>query len=101
MENSIYKGKSSVVNGEFSFEFIVPQDISYDFGNARFSYYLENGTDDANGYNENVIIGGINTNASADNDGPVIELFLNDESFVWGLTDENPSLLAKIYDESG
>ena len=101
-KNSIYKGKSSVVNGEFSFEFIVPQDISYDFGNARFSYYLENGTDDANGYNENVIIGGINTNASADNDGPVIELFLNDESFVsGGLTDENPSLLAKIYDESG
>ena len=101
-KNSIYKGKSSVVNGEFSFEFIVPQDISYEYGLARFSYYAENGLGDANGYNESVLIGGINSNALADNEGPIVELFLNDESFVsGGLTDENPSLLAKIFDESG
>ncbi len=101
-KNRIYKGKSTVVNGDFAFEFIVPQDISYEYGQARFSYYAENGLDDANGYTESILIGGINSNAIADEEGPVIELFLNDESFVsGGLTDENPSLLAKIYDESG
>ena len=39
--NLVYKGKSSVVNGDFTFEFIVPQDISFDYGNSRFSFYAE------------------------------------------------------------
>ena len=35
----IFKGKSSVVNGEFAFEFIVPKDISYNYGNGKVSLY--------------------------------------------------------------
>ncbi len=100
--NNIYKGKSSVIGGEFTFEFIVPQDISYQYGIARFSYYAEDGSEDANGYNESILIGGVNTNAVMDEVGPVIELYMNDDGFVsGGLTDDQPALFAKIFDENG
>ena len=101
-KNQVYKGKSSVVNGEFSFEFIVPQDISFDYGNARFSFYAENGIIDANGFNESILIGGINEDAALDEEGPQIELFMNEENFIsGGITDANPVFLAKIFDENG
>ena len=101
-KNVIYKGKTSLNNGYFDFEFIVPQDISFQYGNARFSFYCEDSQNDANGYNNSITIGGINTNAPIDNDGPLIELYINDESFVsGGMADENPKLFAKIFDENG
>lgn len=101
-KNVIYKGKASVVNGYFSSTFIVPQDITYTYGNGRFSFYGEDGEEDANGYNETALIGGINTNAPADNAGPTIDLFLNNESFVnGGVTDVSPILIAKVYDDNG
>ena len=101
-KNALYKGKASVVNGEFTFTFIVPKDISYTYGNGKLSYYADNGTDDANGYNTNVIIGGSSDDAAADNVGPDVDVFMNDESFVFGgLTDENPVLLIKLIDSSG
>ena len=101
-KNQVYKGKSSVINGEFYFEFIVPQDISFDFGNARFSFYAENGVIDANGFNESVLIGGINEYAALDEEGPQIELFMNEENFIsGGITDDHPIFLAKIFDENG
>ena len=37
--NIIYKGRSSVVNGVFTFSFIVPKDIDYNFDFGRVSYY--------------------------------------------------------------
>jgi len=43
----IYKGKSSVVNGGFSYDFIVPKDIAYNFGNGKISYYAQSDTTDA------------------------------------------------------
>lgn len=101
-KNLIYKGKASVKNGEFVFSFIVPKDISFHYGNARISYYAENGETDANGYSEKPIIGGINSNAEQDNTPPSISLFMNNDKFVsGGITDENPSLFAKIFDENG
>ncbi len=101
-KNQVYKGKSTVLNGDFSFEFIVPQDISFDYGDARFSFYAENGIKDANGFNESILIGGINEDAELDNQGPQIELFMNEENFVsGGITDAQPILLAKIFDENG
>lgn len=101
-KNVIYKGKTSLNNGYFNFDFIVPQDISFQYGNARFSFYCEDANNDANGYDNSIKIGGIDTNAPNDNDGPTIELYINDEGFVsGGSTDENPKLFAKIFDENG
>lgn len=101
-KNLVYRGKASVKNGEFVFSFIVPKDISFQYGNGRISYYAENGETDANGYTEQPIIGGINENAAEDNEPPTISLFMNNDKFVsGGITDENPSLLAKVFDENG
>ena len=73
-------------------------------GNGKISLYskTENQLSDQRGYNFDIKIGGVNLNAPEDNIGPTIELFMNDESFVsGGITNENPTLLAKLYDENG
>lgn len=101
-KNILYKGKVSVVNGYFSFTFVVPKDINYQYGIGRISYYAENGTDDGNGYYEKVIIGGSNDLAVADNTGPEVNLYMNDSKFAFGgITDENPDLYAKVKDANG
>jgi hypothetical protein len=98
----LYKGKTTVTDGEFSLNFIVPKDIAYKYGNGKISYYAENGITDANGYNDNIIIGGFNKNITLDQIGPEIKLFMNDEYFHdGGMTNENPVLLAIVDDESG
>jgi hypothetical protein len=100
--NIVYRGKASVVNGKFTFEFIVPKDISYTVGNCRFSYYSENQEQDGHGYSHEAKMGAINTDAPLDNIGPEAQLFLNNENFVnGGLTNENPVFLAKLFDENG
>lgn len=101
-KNALYKGKASVVNGEFEFTFIVPKDISYSYGAGKLSYYADNGLQDANGYSTDVIIGGTADDAPADTEGPEVEVYMNDETFVFGgLTDEQPVLLLKLSDNSG
>lgn len=101
-ESKIFKGKTTITNGDFTFDFIVPKDISYSFGSGKISYYAENGTEDGNGYTEKFIIGGSSTNSHTDEIGPEIEVYLNDASFIYGsITDENPLLYAKLYDEQG
>ena len=101
-KNKLFKGKVSVTNGDFSFSFIVPKDIKYEYGNGKISFYAENSIDDANGYSNDVIIGGTSPNSANDQIGPEIELYMNDENFIYGgITDENPILLAKLRDEHG
>ncbi|MBC8173130.1 MAG: type IX secretion system sortase PorU, partial [Chitinophagales bacterium] len=100
--NAIYKGKASVNDGIFEFSFIVPKDISYAFGNGKLSYYADDGVVDAGGYETNILIGGTADSISPDNIGPVVDVYMNDETFVFGgLTDENPVLLIKMEDISG
>jgi len=100
--SKLFKGKVSVTNGDFSYTFVVPKDIAYNYGQGKFSYYAENQVEDANGYHDNFYIGGTSDNYAEDNVGPEIELFMNDENFVFGgMTDENPILLANIYDLHG
>lgn len=101
-DNILYKGKASVQNGEFSFSFVIPKDIAYNLGKGKIVYYAENGITDANGYYDNFMIGGTSDSADTDNTGPEISLYINDFNFKSGdLTDENPILLAKLFDENG
>jgi hypothetical protein len=98
----IYKGTAEVVNGEFTFSFVVPLDISYQFGKGRITYYAENGQLDAAGSFEEFIVGGLDTTAEVDNVGPEISLFMNDEQFInGGITNENPAIFALLSDSSG
>lgn len=100
--NVLYRGKASVNDGLFSFTFIVPKDISYQFGYGKFSAYASNGVSDASGYSNSLIIGGTSDSIGSDKTGPELKLFMNDEKFVnGGLTDENPTFIAKLFDENG
>jgi len=101
-KNIIYKGKARVTNGDFSFTFIVPKDIAYNYGFGKISYYSNAESSDASGYYKNIIVGGFDNDAPTDSEGPEISLYMNDESFVFGgITNENPVILAFVNDENG
>ena len=100
--NIIYNGSASVINGLFTFSFIVPKDISYQLGRGKISYYTTNLINDANGYNENFVVGGTADSVAIDGVGPTVKLYLDDEKFIFGgLTNENPLFIAKLFDENG
>ncbi|MDL2242101.1 type IX secretion system sortase PorU, partial [Bacteroidales bacterium OttesenSCG-928-K03] len=102
-DNSIiYKGKSNIIDGKFKFSFIVPKDIAYKFGTAKMSFYYTNNEVDGNGYFDKYIVGGNTNPTEHDTQGPDIELYINDTLFInGGYTNENPVLLAKLFDKSG
>ncbi len=100
--NVIYKGKASVVNGRFSFSFVVPKDINYTYGFGRISYYARIGANDANGAFDSVYVGGSSDNLIDDKVGPEMQLFLNNENFVNnGITGDAPTLIVKLKDQNG
>lgn len=101
--NVIFNGKSSIENGDFEFEFMVPKDIAYSYGFGKISYYFNNlDNTDGNGYYQNIIVGGLDENAPLDDQGPDIELYMNDTTFLpGGITNQNPVLLAFVSDSSG
>ncbi|MBE0641722.1 MAG: type IX secretion system sortase PorU, partial [Bacteroidales bacterium] len=101
-KNILYKGKASVVDGEYSFTFVVPKDIAYRMDYGRISYYATDGETDAAGFYENIMIGGSAPDSPIDDNGPEISLYMNDTNFVMqGITDENPVMLAYVRDSSG
>jgi hypothetical protein len=100
-ENIIYKGLTEVSNGEFSFSFVIPKDISYSLGEGKILYYAQSGEEDAHGAFDNFWIGGPGSQI-ADNEGPEVEVFLDTPDFVSGNTvSKNPTLLAFLSDENG
>lgn len=100
--NLLYKGKASVVNGYFTFECIVPKDINYEYGAGKISYYAHGGGTDASGYDTMFVVGGIDTTAVADTEGPDLDIYLNDDKFVnGGITSQQPLLIVDIFDENG
>ncbi len=101
-KNIIYKGKVSVTNGSFDFNFVVPKDISYQAGAGRLSYYAQMGAQEAIGSYDSIIIGGSANASNSDKIGPEIKTYLNSENFVMGgITNENPTLIVKLKDANG
>ena len=103
-KNILFKGIASVENGQFEFTFVVSKDIKYEFGNGKISYYAKQDESliDAAGVYEDIIIGGADETASDDNQGPTVEVFMNNEDFVFGgITNENPILFVKLTDDNG
>jgi len=100
--NVLFKGSATVTNGKFEFTFVVPQDINYEFGSGRISYYAHDGLRDAAGNFNDLIVGGTDPNAVADDEGPEMQLFMNDQSFVFGgSTNDSPTLLVLLSDDLG
>ncbi|MGM0619405.1 MAG: type IX secretion system sortase PorU [Bacteroidota bacterium] len=100
-ENVIYKGLTEVQNGEFTFSFVIPKDISYSLGEGKIIYYAHNSEVDAHGAFENFYIGGPGSQIT-DNEGPEIQLYLDSPDFEQGdKVSKNPTLFAQLSDENG
>lgn len=102
-ENVIYGGQAEVVNGQFSLTFVVPKDINYSAGLGKISLYAFDATHntDAQGY-QMKLVGGAARDFLKDTTPPVINLYMDNESFAFGgLTGQETTLLAKLSDESG
>lgn len=100
--NVLFRGKTNVTGGRFSFSFIVPLDINYSYGSGSVKYYAYNGATDLNGSFTGISVGGFSDAASDDTEGPQIRLFMNDTLFNdGGVTDASPVLLALLSDRSG
>ena len=100
----LYRGQAKVTDGNFDLEFVVPKDAAIPLGNGRVNFYSQrNGFfEDQAGADQRILVGGLNENAPEDNQGPLIELYMNDESFVnGGITNSSPTLLVKLEDENG
>ncbi len=101
--NILFRGRASVTNGKFDFNFIIPKDIDYSYGYGKISYYAEDGMNrEANGFFDTIVIGGTNPNIIPDDEGPVVQVFMNNEDFVFGgITDKNPVIYVKLSDDTG
>lgn len=98
----LYKGNVSVVNGVFNSEFVIPSDIRYDFSKGRITLFASSDSSVAFGYNNSYTIGGLDPYAAFDEDAPVLNIYLNSQSFVNGSKcGASPLFIAKIYDEQG
>lgn len=101
-KNALYKGRATVTNGDFKFEFVVPKDIDFNYGRGKISYYADDKIVDADGWDSTFVVGGINPNPPVDNVGPELKIYLNDDSFVNGsISSANPLLVVEAHDEYG
>ena len=100
----LHESQDSVRAGQFVEEFIVPVDINFSNEPGRFVFYAIDATNgiEANGYNEDIPLGGMVDNTDFDKEGPQIFAYLNDESFPnGGIVNATPLFVAQINDASG
>ena len=94
--------KTPVVNGQFSFSFIVPKGVGFSFGKGKISYYANTGQTDAKGSTDKVIFGGRDPGIIPEANGPAIRLYMDTRSFIsGGQTGSSPLLIADLFDTSG
>jgi len=98
---TIYHGTTAVVDGEFSFSFIVPKDISYGDSTAKITGYASSGMHDAGGGIGGLVLGGTAPGV-ADTVGPALELLLGDQVVTSGMALTPESVITvSIGDTSG
>ena len=102
----LFRGKSTVSDGEFTFSFVVPKDINYSYGDGKVSLYAKGELNgvlvDAAGYTKDFVVGGTALDYQLDTEGPEVNLFMNDTLFKFGgVTNESPDMLALVFDENG
>ncbi len=98
----IYRGKIDISNGNFSTNFIVPKDISFENKRGKIVVYINNENNDGVGFTGNVLIGGIDTTKTNDGKGPEIEILFDDQTSSSNfMVDRNPNLKVKLKDETG
>jgi hypothetical protein len=98
----IFRGRVSVNNGEFTADFVVPKDISYENKNGKIIFYFYDLESDGLAFTNKIIVGGTDTTAINDGRGPEIEIFFDDASYANSyLVGPEPKLIVKLFDETG
>lgn len=102
LENNVFRGDASVTDGDFSFEFVLPKDVSLELGEAKFSMYASSDKEERIGSDFSYKIGGIDPDVEEDKTPPTINLFMENTSFIdGGNTSSTPRLIIKFEDASG
>ena len=99
----LFEGKTSVTNGYFSIETIIPKDIDYSYGTGRINMYAtdENGREGQGDF-VNFAVGGSNSAIQWESNGPNIDMYLNTKAFVSGdKVNETPLFVAQVSDATG
>lgn len=100
--NRIFSGTVTVTAGKFSMTFVVPKDVSYNAGTGKFSLYVSNTAFDGLGCSNAYYFGGTGDSSITDAVRPTVDLFMNDLQWAdGGITDQNPTMLATVFDENG
>lgn len=98
----IFRGRVSVNQGEFIADFVVPKDISYENKNGKIIFYFFNSESDGLAFTNKITVGGTDTTAINDGEGPEIEIFFDDASYANSyLVGTEPNLIVKLFDETG
>jgi hypothetical protein len=100
----VFEGLATVTDGLFSSTFVIPKDINLDVDAARISFiaFNQDKTESVGGSSNQFDIGGINTAAASDTQGPTIDVFLENRSFVdGGKVFNSPMLIVDFEDENG
>jgi len=101
--NTLFRGKSSIDQGVFEIEFIMPKNIPAELISGKFSGFAFDANGEfANGSSINSLIGGLEPAPVADNTAPSIRLFLGDTTFIpGGIVGPNTKIVAFLSDEHG
>ena len=97
-------GTDSIVDGCFSATTIIPRDIQFSNENGRIVFYAVNSDHsvEANGHNEDFLVGGYSSEMETDTVGPEIYMYLNDKDFADGdAVGPSPVFVAELSDMSG
>ena len=98
----LYRGIATVTNGLFNTEIILPKNTLSNYGEAKISLYAKSSKTDGSGNDKSYTIGGLDSLAPRDVNGPEIKVYLNDSSFSFGdRVTPNPYFIAELNDESG
>lgn len=101
-QSLLYKGRAPVSGGHFEYHFIIPRDVAYKFDRCKLSHYAKSESEDATGAYQNLYLGGFDESVNLEESRPEVRLYINDTNFRdGGMTDENPTLLVRLYDSIG
>ncbi len=102
--NALFRGKASVKNGAFEFQFMLTKNVAYEIGQGKLSLYATDPTNlrDASGAISSFKVGGSEPDVVADNTSPTVQVFMGDTTFVpGGIVSANTTLIVKLRDDSG
>ncbi len=104
MDKVLYKGKITVTEGHFEFSFVVPKEIALHYGYGKLSYYALDTLNfvDAAGDYKKIVVGGVDPDATSDDEGPAISMYLNNTHFENNdIVNKNSVLYANLSDPGG